>query len=130
MDWDGERIAKALVCLCFVGILTFFLSTLPMSMFMELEELPIDLKRMILPLLAVVAGTLLRRKLYYENHESFVLGWFVQSAVQIAACLAGWALDYGTSTLFTMPDVVTSSCAVCIIMSLLITFFTLSFVKE
>lgn len=130
IDWDGERIAKALVCLCFVGILTFFLSTLPMSIFMELEELPIDLKRMILPLLAVVAGTLLRRKLYYENHESFVLGWFVQSAVQIAACLAGWALDYGTSTFFTMPDVVTSSCAVCIIMSLLITFFTLSFVKE
>lgn len=128
--WDGERIAKALVCLCFVGILTFFLSTLPMSIFMELEEMPIEMKRMILPALAVLAGILLRRKLYCAYHESFVLGWLVQSAVQIAACLAGWALDYGASTMITMPDVVRSSCVICVVMSLLIAFFTLPLVKD
>ncbi len=130
LDWDGEQIAKALVSICFVGIFTFFLSTLPMSLFMGFDELSIDMKRMILPVLAVLAGILLRRKLWIENYESFLLGWIVQSAALIVACFANWGFDHGVSSIFAMADIALSSCGMCLVLGLFITFFTLPFVKE
>ena len=128
--WDTERIMKVLVCLCFTGIITFFLSTLPMSLFLSMEEISFEMGRLILPALAVAAGIYLRRKLWNSYHDSFILGWLVQSAVQIAACLLNWALENGIFSIFSMPDVVASCCGMCLLMSLMLAFFTLPLVKE
>ena len=97
---------------------------------MGFDELSIDMKRMILPVLAVLAGILLRRKLWIENHESFLLGWIVQSAALIVACFANWAFDHGVFSIFEMSDIALSSCGMCLVLGLFITFFTQPFVKE
>ena len=128
--WDGERIAKALMSLCFVSFFVFFLSTLPMSLFMEFEEFEFEARSLILPALAVVVGILLRRKLWVEGSDGFILGWVVQSAVLIVACFANWILDTGISSIFALPDIALSCCGMCFILGLFVTFFTLTFAKD
>lgn len=128
--WDGERIAKALMSLCFVSFFVFFLSTLPMSLFMEFGEFEFEAKSLILPALAMLTGILFRRKLWVEGSDSFILGWIVQSAVLIVACFANWALDTGISSIFALPDIALSCCGMCFIFGLFVTFFTLTFTKD
>ena len=128
--WDGERIGKALVCLCFVSFFVFFLSTLPVSFFMEFEEMEFEAKNLICPALAVLAGILVRRKLWVEGFDSFILGWVVQSAVLIVAFFVNWILYSGISSIFAMPDLAASSCGMCFIFGLFVTFFTLVFTKD
>ena len=128
--WDGERIAKAFMSLCFVSFFVFFLSTLPMSFFMELEEMEFEAKSLIFPALAVVVGVLLRRKLWVEGSDSFILGWVVQSVMLIVACFANWILNDGISSIFALPDIALSCCGMCFIFGLFVTFFTLTFAKD